>query len=204
MNNEMCDNDSNSRIKKLRNEHQKPSSPRDNAPALLVVLINTQVQDVLALLDVEAAVDLVLDGQTVAVPAEAASDVIAVHRLVAGDNVLYGAGEDVAVVREPRGEGRPVIEDVLRLVLGALQLGLEGLYLRPQLEDLLLVFGEGEVLPFAHFVHGGSRVGEREREGERLREGVRVWRFYASDCGRGFVYIYGWERGSGRGDRAMV
>lgn len=156
MNNEMCDNDSNSRIKKLRNENQKPSSPRDNAPALLVVLIDPQFQYFLTLLNVEAAVDLVLDGQAVAVPAEAASNVIAVHGLVAGYNVLYGAGEDVAVVREPRGERRTVIEDVLGLVLGALQLGLECLYLRPQLEDLLLVFGEGEILPFAYFVHGGS------------------------------------------------
>ena len=70
-------------------------------------------------------------------------------------------------MREPRGERRPVIENVLGLVLGALQLGLEGLYLRPQLEDRLLVFGEGEVLPFAHFIHGGS--GERVRETERIR-----------------------------------
>lgn len=55
-----------------------------------------------------------------AIPAEAASDVVTVHGLVPGDDVLDGTGEDVAIVREPRCEGRPVIEDVLGLVLGAL------------------------------------------------------------------------------------
>lgn len=69
-------------------------------------------------------------------------------------------------MREPRGKRRPVIENVLGLVLGALQLGLEGIYLRPQLEDLLLVFGEGEVLPFAHFIHVGSGERQRVRENQ--------------------------------------
>lgn len=114
-----------------------------------------------------------------AIPAEAASDVAAVHGLVAGDYVLDGTGEDVAIVREPRCEGRPVIEDVLGLVLGALQLGFECLGLPPQLKDLLLVVWKGEILPFANFVHGGN---ERDRESG-------FWSFNACQFGCGFLYI---------------
>lgn len=150
------------------------TTPCDNAPALLVVLIDAQFQNVFAFLDAKAAVNLILDGKAVAVPAEATSDVVAVHGLVAGDNVLDSPSQDVAVVREPRREGRPVVEDILRQVLGALQLGLEGLDLRPQLEDGLLVFGEGEVLPFTNFVHAELRRVETEGEKQRENQGFGV------------------------------
>ena len=79
-----------------------------------------------------------------AVPAEAASDMEAVHGLVPGDDVLDGAGEDVAVVRESGGERRTVVENVLRRVFGLVELSLEGLNLRPEAEDFLFVFREGK------------------------------------------------------------
>ena len=91
-----------------------------------------------------------------AVPAEAASDVEAVHGLVPGDDVLDGAGQDVAVVRESGGERRTVVENVLRRVFGPFELSLEGLDLRPEAEDFLLVFREGEVFAFAYFFHCGG------------------------------------------------
>lgn len=98
-----------------------------------------------------------------AVPAEAAGDVVAVHGLVAGDDILDGAGENVSVVRESGGERRAVVEDVFWEVLRALQLRLEGLDGGPESEDLLLLPGEREVLPLADIFHGerfGKRVGE--------------------------------------------
>nr|POE82187.1 hypothetical protein CFP56_62945 [Quercus suber] len=79
-----------------------------------------------------------------AVPAEAASDVEAVHGLVPGDDVLDGAGEDVAVVRESCGERQTVVENVLRRVFGPAELSLKGLDLCPEAEDFLLVIREGK------------------------------------------------------------
>lgn len=59
-----------------------------------------------------------LDREAVAVPAEAARDVVASHGLVARDDVLDGTGEDVAVVGQAGGKWGPIVEDVLGFVLG--------------------------------------------------------------------------------------
>ena len=56
---------------------------------------------------------LELGRQTVGVPAEPALDVVPAHRLVARHDVLGVAGQEVAVVRQPVGERRAVVEDVL-------------------------------------------------------------------------------------------
>ena len=77
----------------------------------------------------------------------------------AGDDVLDGADEDVAVVREFSGEWWTVIENILRQVFGPFKLSLEGLDLCPEAEDFLLVFREGEVFAFTYFFHcGGGTV----------------------------------------------
>ena len=57
-----------------------------------------------------------LGGQAVAVPAEAPLHPLAPHGLVAGDDVLDVAGQEVAVVGEAVGERRAVVEDVLVVV----------------------------------------------------------------------------------------
>lgn len=88
-----------------------------------------------------------------AVPAEAARDVVAGHGLVASDDVLDCAGEDVAVVREAGGEGRAVVEDVLRHVLGEGELGFEGIDSGPEFENGVFLLWECEVLAFANFLH---------------------------------------------------
>ena len=139
----------------------------DNTPTLLIVLINPHFEHIAPSLDPELLVDLVLDGEAMAVPAEAAGDVVAGHGLESRDDVLDGSGQDVAVVRETGGEGRAIVEDVLGLVLGASQLGLEGLDFGPVLQDLLLVLWEGEVLALADLFHGGIAHG---RESERVVE----------------------------------
>ena len=44
------------------------------------------------------------------VPAPFAGDVIATHCPVTGDNIFYGAGDNVAVVGKAGGEGWAVVE----------------------------------------------------------------------------------------------
>ena len=51
-------------------------------------------------------------GESVAVPAEAPLHVEAALVGPARDHVLHGAGQNVAVVRQPRRERRPVVERV--------------------------------------------------------------------------------------------
>mmetsp|Transcript_6466 Transcript_6466/g.14027 ORF Transcript_6466/g.14027 Transcript_6466/m.14027 type:complete len:811 (-) Transcript_6466:137-2569(-) len=87
--------------------------PRDDAAAGVVVLVDAHLEDLIAVGDVELLVDLVLDGEAVAVPSRAAGDVVSGLAGVAGDDVLDGSGEDVSVVGEAGGEGRSVVEGEL-------------------------------------------------------------------------------------------
>ena len=67
--------------------------------------------------DVELVLDQALDRQPVAVPAEAALDRVALHRPVAGHDVLDRAREQVAVVGQTGRERGPVVEHEGRLGL---------------------------------------------------------------------------------------
>ena len=87
--------------------------PRDDAAARLVVLVDSHLQHLIAVRDVELLVDLVLDGEAVAVPPRAALDVVPGLAGVARHDVLDGPGEDVAVVGQTGGERRAVVEGVL-------------------------------------------------------------------------------------------
>ena len=131
----------------------------DNAAALLVIVADAHGEHVILGADAELLVDLVLDGQAMAVPAEAARDVVAGGGLVARDDVLDGAGEDVAVVRQARGERRAVVEDVLGLALGAPQLRGERVQVLPQLQRLLLLPRERVLLALADVLHGALQCG---------------------------------------------
>ena len=75
--------------------------------------------DLVGGLEAELAHRLELGGQAVGVPAEAALDPLAAHRLVARDEVLDVAGQQVAVVRQAVGERRAVVEDELVVAVGA-------------------------------------------------------------------------------------
>mmetsp|Transcript_3715 Transcript_3715/g.9272 ORF Transcript_3715/g.9272 Transcript_3715/m.9272 type:complete len:417 (-) Transcript_3715:124-1374(-) len=122
--------------------------PHDDGAALLVELVDAQCQDVGAPLELQHLLRLLLHGQAVAVPAEAARHVVARLAGVARHNVLDGASQDVAIVRQASGEGRAIVEDVLRLALRPAQLLLESIELSPQLKDLFLLLREAEVLSF--------------------------------------------------------
>lgn len=60
----------------------------DDCPALVVVVLKTELHDVLLSCNVELLVDLVFDGETVGVPSEASVDVVAGSVGVSGDDVL--------------------------------------------------------------------------------------------------------------------
>mmetsp|Transcript_8452 Transcript_8452/g.14176 ORF Transcript_8452/g.14176 Transcript_8452/m.14176 type:complete len:410 (-) Transcript_8452:186-1415(-) len=113
-----------------------------NLSASPVVLGHADLLSLLGGLDVVPLVDLVLDGEAVAVPAEAAGAVVACLRCVSRHGVLDGSGGDVAVVGQSRGEGGPIIEGVGLPALGKLELLFEGVDLLPVLEDVLLLHGE--------------------------------------------------------------
>ena len=83
-----------------------------------------------------------LNGQAVAVPAEAPVHELAVHGRVPADDVLDRPGRDVPVVRRARGEGRPVVEGVFREVGGPFQLLLEAVLVLPVLENSLFFLRE--------------------------------------------------------------
>ena len=84
-----------------------------------VELLDAQLEDLVLGLEAELAHRLELGGQAVGVPAEPALDPAAAHGLVARDEVLDVAGEQVAVVRQAVGEGRAVVEDELVGAVGA-------------------------------------------------------------------------------------
>ncbi len=85
----------------------------DRLAALGVEGLDPQLEDLLLGLDPELAHRLELGRQAVGVPPETPVDPVPAHRLVAGDDVLDVAGEQVAVVRQAVGERRAVVEDEL-------------------------------------------------------------------------------------------
>ena len=112
----------------------------------LVELLDAQLDDLVGGLDAVEAHRLELGRQAVGVPAEAALDALAAHRLVARDEVLDVAGEQVAVVRQAVGERRAVVEDELVAAVGAgvalLDARLEGAVGLPVGQHRLLDLGE--------------------------------------------------------------
>jgi hypothetical protein len=126
--------------------------------ALLVELPDAVGADVGGAREPELLLDVHLDGQTVGVPAEATLDAVTAHRPVARDDVLQCAGDDVAVVRQARREGRAVVEDV-GLLGGALVHGAgEDVAALPELEDAELFRGKG----------GVGVEGRKDRHGPRV------------------------------------
>ena len=134
--------------------------------------LDAELEDLVLGLDAELAHRLELGGKAVGVPAEAALHPAPAHRLVARDDVLDVAGEQVSVVRQAVGEGRSVVEDEL---VGAVDAGLavlhrrdEGAVLVPVPQHPLLDRGE----PRARLDAGGRPVG-RGGLGGRLGIGGR-------------------------------
>ena len=130
--------------------------------ARLVEGVDAHLGDLVGGLDAVQAHRLELGGQAVRVPAEASLDAASTHRLVARDDVLDVAGQQVAVVRQTVGERGTVVEDELvgSGVTGrpGLDAGAEGVVLGPEVEDALLDRREARARGDAT---GAVRVGGR-------------------------------------------
>ena len=118
----------------------------DRLPALRVERLDPHLEDLVGGLDAELAHRLELGGQAVGVPAEAALDPSAAHGLVARDQVLDVAGQQVAVVGQAVGERRAVVEhELVGAVLARVALldaGPEGVVGLPVGQHPLLDLGE--------------------------------------------------------------
>ena len=135
----------------------------DDLAALGVVAGDAQLLHGMLRGHAELLVDLVLDREAVAVPAEAPQHVAPAHGPVARHDVLDDRRQQVAVMRQPRRERRAVVEDVRLLVLRGLEGLPEDVVFVPEGEDVVLHRHEGEGPGrFRRFRHGylGTALGE--------------------------------------------
>ncbi len=98
--------------------------------------------------DAQLLLDLDLDRQPVCIPAGLALDVEPLHRLVAREEVLEGAREDVVRGRPAVGGGRPFVEDKARAPGTELERLSEGVFRLPFREHLLLEVREADLLVY--------------------------------------------------------
>mmetsp|Transcript_3528 Transcript_3528/g.9127 ORF Transcript_3528/g.9127 Transcript_3528/m.9127 type:complete len:398 (+) Transcript_3528:2121-3314(+) len=119
-----------------------------HAAALCIVCLDRHLEDVVARLDPQLLVNLVLNGKPVTVPAPLALHAVAVHVGVASHDVLDRPRQDVAIVRHARRKWGAVVKGVDRSVLIARHPEgfLEAVLLVPVLEHLLLRLGKLDVL----------------------------------------------------------
>ena len=103
--------------------------------AQLVELGDAVGLDLPLAVDAEAALDLELHRQAVRVPAGLARHAVAAHRLVAREEVLEDARDDVVRAGLAVGRRRTLVEDVEGRVLTALEALLEDAVVLPELED---------------------------------------------------------------------
>jgi hypothetical protein len=110
--------------------------------ALRVELGDPVALDVVLALDAELLLDLELDREPVAVPAGLAGNEVPLHGLVAGEDVLEDARQDVVRARPPVGGRRTLVEDEAGRPLAAADRLVEDVALAPALEHALLERGE--------------------------------------------------------------
>ena len=107
-----------------------------NRPAGLIVLVHAKGPDLRRRLQTEVLLDLHLNRQTVGIPTKTPLYAVAAHGPIPRDNVLEGAGQQVAIVRGAGGKRRTVIKDKVLVTLSHLA-GKSAMF-TPELQDLLL------------------------------------------------------------------
>ena len=130
----------------------------------IVEVVDAHFEDFALVGHAELLHRLELCGQAVGVPTEATLDLVAALGLVAGDEVLGVAGEQVAVVGQAVSEGRAVVEDEFVFAVfacGAVRDGCgEGIVLLPVVEDRFFECGElGRCGDAASCGFEGTRLG---------------------------------------------
>ena len=110
--------------------------------AARVELRDAVLLDLLLAADLQRALDLELDRESVGVPPGLSSHRESGHLLVAREDVLVRPGEDVVETGQPVGGGRSLVENVRRRVATHRQAALEDVGALPELEDLELRLGK--------------------------------------------------------------
>ena len=110
--------------------------------AARVELGDAVLLDLLLAADLQGALDLELDGESVRVPSGLARHRESGHLLVAREDVLVRAGEDVVQAGQPVGRRRSLVEHVRGRVATHRQAALEDAGALPELEDLELRLGK--------------------------------------------------------------
>lgn len=83
-----------------------------NLPALGIVRRNAHGSNVLGATNVQRLVDFELDGQTMRVPSESPFHMVSHLMRIARNNIFDCTGQNMAVMRQPGGERRPIEESV--------------------------------------------------------------------------------------------
>ena len=109
----------------------------DGFLALFDERLDTVGLDLILAVQTQLLFNLQLDRQAVRVPAGLAGDRLALHRLIARNQILDGARLDVADVRLAVGRGRAVVERKDVAALAQIDGFLKDLVLFPELEDFL-------------------------------------------------------------------
>lgn len=120
--------------------------------------------DVLLAVHAEELFHLQLDGQTVRIPARLSEDVLALHRLIAGDDVLHHAREDMPDVRFAVRRRGAVVEGELLPSLALFDAVFKDAVLVPEIDDFLLAADEIHRgidlgIHFLLFIHAFSPCG---------------------------------------------
>ena len=115
-----------------------------NGPALVVVASDAELGHSILRRHTKLFVDLVLNGQTMAVPAKAPHDIASLHGPITRHDVFYRACNQMAVMRQTRRKRWPVIENEGLLALSFFQRLFEGVRFLPQIEDLVLHINKGK------------------------------------------------------------
>ena len=130
----------------------------DDSPALCIVLVDAHGHHIFLALNAELLVDLVLNGQTVAVPTESTVDIVTGRVSVSGDDILDGTCEEMAIVGKAGSEGRAVVEAEGFPALALLEGCLEGVDGAPVSDDLFLFCGKVEGCGDVVLAKRGGRV----------------------------------------------
>ena len=133
----------------------------DGLLALLDKGLQTIVHDLFLLVllaDADLFLDFQLHRKTVGVPAGLSGDLLALHRMVAGDHVLDDTRLDVPDVRLSVGGRRTIVEHVDRMTLILLYALLEDSVLLPELCHLVLTLDKVQI-GFYLVVHLTSSCG---------------------------------------------